>query len=74
MKFTGVAGRLGMNANIRQALAPVAETGVADSLLFTELHGRQTAVTLLLNQDLPLFRGAVLSHGDNLVLKNVRLL
>jgi len=59
---------------IAQALARVAEAGIANALLLTELRGRQTAITLLINQGLPLFRGTVLFHGGNLVLGNGRLL
>jgi hypothetical protein len=47
---------------------------VTNALLLAELHGRQAAVLLLINQGLPLFWGSVLSHGGNLVLGNVRLL
>jgi hypothetical protein len=40
---------------IGQALAPAAEVGVTNALLLAELHGRQAAVLLPINQGLPLF-------------------
>lgn len=49
-------------------LAPVAEAGIANGPLLTELRGRQTAITLLIYQGMPLFRCAVLSHGGNLLI------
>lgn len=62
------------SSNKRFDLTLIAETGIADVSPHTKLYGRQAIVTLLINQNLSLLRGAMLLHADNHVLKNVKLL
>jgi hypothetical protein len=51
---------------IRQSFTPLAEAGISDPMLIAEIADRQTTFVLLVDQMLPLFGRAVLSHRSNL--------